>query len=314
MSQAVLLLGGGGLLGSAVGRAIPAGVPLVAPRVAWDSPELARGQFVTAVDEVTRVAAGGWVTVLWCAGAGVPNSPASIFDVERQVLGSLLQVLAEQPQLDLHRTVFFLASSAGAVYAGVEAPPYDEHSPVRPLAPYGHAKLRLEEMVAGACSTTGMRGVCGRFSNLYGPGQNLTKAQGLVSVLLDNALARRPSQIYVSLDTIRDYLYVDDAAALALGCVRRAAQEPPGSCTAKVLASGQRLTIGSLLGLTRQTVRRRPLIVQGASPHAKVQARDLSMGSCVWPEVDARPMTSIVEGMHRTYSDLLNRRRAAQLP
>ena len=52
----------------------------------------------------------------------------------------------------------------------------------------------------------------GRFSNLYGPGQNLGKLQGLISRLALSAVTRQPINIFVPLDTIRDYVYVDDAA------------------------------------------------------------------------------------------------------
>ena len=61
----------------------------------------------------------------------------------------------------------------------------------------------------------------GRISNLYGPGQNLAKPQGLVSQLCRAQLTRQPLSVYVSLDTMRDYLYVDDAAAMVVAATRR---------------------------------------------------------------------------------------------
>ena len=70
--------------------------------------------------------------------------------------------------------------------------------------------------------------VIGRIANLYGPGQDPTKAQGLVSQLCRAHLERRPTSIYVSLDTARDYLFVDDAARLVLGATERAARAHRG--------------------------------------------------------------------------------------
>ncbi len=61
----------------------------------------------------------------------------------------------------------------------------------------------------------------GRLSNLYGPGQDLAKPQGLISQLCRAQLTRRPLSIYVSLDTRRDYLFVDDAAAMVVAGARR---------------------------------------------------------------------------------------------
>jgi len=46
----------------------------------------------------------------------------------------------------------------------------------------------------------------GRMSNLYGPGQNLKKVQGLISQMCLRVLTRQPLVLYVPLDTIRDYL------------------------------------------------------------------------------------------------------------
>ncbi|SER74529.1 UDP-glucose 4-epimerase [Propionibacterium cyclohexanicum] len=206
----------------------------------------------------------------------------------------------------------FYASSAGAVYAGVGAPPYDETSPVRPLAPYGDAKLAMEEALNRFSKSTGARVVAGRISNLYGPGQDLTKAQGLVSALLMGSLSRRPIQIYVSLDTIRDYLFVTDAADLAISCLEYLDAESPGSYRMKILCSGTGTTISALLGLTRLVVGRKPLIVQSASRLAKVQTRDLTMRSVVWSQLGHRTAVGMVDGLGRTYRDLLRRRTAGE--
>ena len=53
----------------------------------------------------------------------------------------------------------------------------------------------------------------GRIANLYGPGQNLAKAQGLVSQLCAAQLERARSSIWVSLDTLRDYLFAPDCCS-----------------------------------------------------------------------------------------------------
>lgn len=243
--------------------------------------------------------------IVWCAGAGVANSPQEIFDAEAELFGYFLERLGTWGAARLNRTRIVFASSAGAVYAGVEDPPYTEASPTQPLAAYGVAKLEREAQLRDFAAASGARTVAARISNLYGPGQNLAKQQGLISTLLLGYLAHKPVQIYVSLDTVRDYLYVSDAAELMMRCVARVAREPAGSHTVKVLASGQGTTIGALLNLTRQVIGHPPLIVQGASPHARVQARDLSMTSIVWPEVDRLATTTMVDGIQRTYLGLI---------
>ena len=63
------------------------------------------------------------------------------------LLALLSRPCRAQARSDASRGAFFLASSAGGVYAGVGASPYDEFSPTKPLAAYGWAKLRAEQTV-----------------------------------------------------------------------------------------------------------------------------------------------------------------------
>ena len=112
------------------------------------------------------------------------------------------------------RGALFLASSAGGVYAGVGTPPFREDSPVAPLAPYGWNKLEQESLARQWSTETGTPLLVGRLSNLYGPGQNLSKAQGLITQMCLRVVARQPLVLYVPLDTIRDYLFAEDAGRL----------------------------------------------------------------------------------------------------
>lgn len=304
----VWVIGAGGLLGGAVRRLARAAYT---SRIDWSTTDSAVTSLAAGLRGYLAELAGGDPVIMWCAGAGVPHSPAAVFEQELAEFSGLLTLLTnELPADQLGRTTIFLASSAGAVYAGVESPPYTEASAVRPLAAYGENKLLLEAAARDFAARTGARAAIGRISNLYGPGQNLAKAQGLISVLLDSALSHRPVSIYVSLDTIRDYIFVDDAARLALAMAARVAGEPAGTTVMKILASGRRTTIATLLGVCRMVVGRAPLIIQGASPHAKVQARDLSMSSGVWTDLEG-PMIGLEDGASRVYADLQLRHWAA---
>lgn len=304
------LLGAGGLLGSAVGRAaVAAGQQVVASTVPWDDPAAA----VSVLDEVAAELAAAQdplrgttgLRVAWCAGAGVVGSSESEFDQEAEIVEGLLSALSRRlsPEL-LASVVVFVASSAGAVYAGGGDAPHDEFSATGALVPYGRAKLRLEQRFREFAQATGARVVLGRIANLYGPGQRLGKGQGLVSTLLTGALTGSPVKVYVDLDTVRDYLFVDDAAHMVLGCLDLAGETPLGSVTTKVIASGVRVTVSHLLNATRRVGSQRPLVVLGSSPLAAGQVRDLSLRSRVWPELDAIPRTPLLVGVHRTFLDL----------
>ena len=200
----------------------------------------------------------------------------------------------------------FLSSSAGGVYAGSARPPYTERHVVRPLSPYGDAKLASEEIAFDFGRATGSNVLVGRISNLYGPGQNLQKAQGLISQLCLSYLMRRPTSIYVSLDTIRDYIFVDDCARLILDGVDLVAARSTRTpiLQTKILASQHGTTIASLIGEFRRLFKRRPQIILGTSANAGFQVRDLRMRSVVFPELDRHEVTPLPVGIAATAEGL----------
>jgi UDP-glucose 4-epimerase len=253
-------------------------------------------------------------SVAWCAGSGVMGTSARALDLELVALRETLAALAAAPHPE--KGAFFFASSAGGVYAGVGRPPYDESSPVSALAPYGRAKLDAEALVTDWSHLTGTRALIGRISNLYGPGQNLAKAQGLISQICRSHLTGQPLSIYVSLDTLRDYLFAPDCARLIVAGLERLRQEHSAkgpSVVTKIFASQRAITIGAVLGEMRRIFKSSPRIVLGASSVASVQAKDLSLRSRVWPELDRRSLTPFPVGVASTAADLLRRLQAGSI-
>jgi len=276
------------------------------------------------VGEFLRAAGDRPWSVAWCAGAGVTGSSGQALQLELAALGETLDALAAAPRGS--DGAFFFASSAGGVYAGVGAPPYDESSPVRPLGAYGQAKLDAEALVTAWSHRTGTPSLIGRIANLYGPGQNLAKAQGLISQICRSHLTGQPVSIYVSLDTLRDYFFAPDCADLIVAGLARLRQEQlatqPGTVTGavnglvtgvvttKILASQRAITIGAVIGEMRRIFKRSPRVVLGASPVSAMQARDLSLRSRVWPELDRRLLTPLPVGISATAADLQRRLQA----
>lgn len=301
------VIGAGGLLGTAVTDALRRrGNDIVlTSAVSWTTgrtdADLAAGlaefgRIVAAVGTPWRIS--------WCAGAGVTGSTDAELDREVNTLRTFLAVLAERT--DLPPGLVFLASSAGGIYAGGTGGPYTELAPERPISAYGRAKLAAEAVAAEFARHSGTPVRIGRIANLYGPGQDLTKGQGLVSQLCRGAVNRTPVSVYVSLDTIRDYLFVRDCAALLLDLLETPAR-PAGSdlVIIKVLASGQGTTIGELVAACRQVFKRRPLLILGASPNARFQVKDLRLSSVVLPELDRRSCTPLPVGIAATAAAML---------
>lgn len=252
-----------------------------------------------AAQEFRTVAGSRDWSVVWAAGAATTSTREADAIRELAVLERLLDAVGSA--LPQGRGGFFLASSAGGVYAGSRHPPFDDRTVPAPLSAYGELKLRQERLALDS-----LRGLCpvtiGRISNLYGPGQNLSKLQGLVSRLALAAVTQQPINIFVSLDTIRDYIYADDAARAVMAASARARERQDDS-RVEVIASGQPATIAQLIRTMNQVARRRVPVALGMHPSAGVQTADLR----VTPTFAPGAVTPLPAGMKAIYLDILAR-------
>jgi UDP-glucose 4-epimerase len=271
--------------------------------VPWHDHDAALAALVEATHRAAQVS-GVW-RLAWTAGAGVVATSAEDLAAELSLFQAFVDSAASWP------AAMFLASSAGGVYAGSADPaPFGERSATHALAPYGRAKLAMEEAM-GAVAAGGTRVLIGRLANLYGPGQDLSKPQGLVSQVCLTQLTRTTLHVYVSLDTLRDYLFVADAAAMVVTGLDLLARECPGTVVTKVLASGQSLSVAAVIGESGRIFRRRPHL--STRSVSGPQVRDLRLRSEVWPELDALATTPFPVGLRRTADDIAARLRTADL-
>src|SRR5256714_15649149 len=76
------------------------------------------------------------------------------------------------------------SSTGGAIYGECDRPA-PESSPLRPVSPYGIAKLCAEEYLRGWNRIHGSNHVLLRFGNVFGPRQDSSPAGGVVSIFLE---------------------------------------------------------------------------------------------------------------------------------
>jgi UDP-glucose 4-epimerase len=306
------VLGARGLLGRHVADSLRRrGSPVLTVQVPWSDRQGTRAALAAGVRRLEDAADGGPWQLAWCAGAGVVATTAEAMDEERAALGRLLEEIADRPAMARQGSVF-LASSAGGVYAGSTGrPPFTESSSTGALVPYGRTKLDMERDVRRFADRTGASVLIGRIANLYGPGQNLHKPQGLVSQLSRAHVTGSPVSIYVSLDTLRDYVYaadVGDLVAVGLGSLR----DRSDRVVVKVVATGSSLTIGHLVGESTRHHRSRARVVVKAPQEGSGQIRDLRLRSVVWPQLDSHLRTPMAVGMARTAADVAAQLRAGR--
>lgn len=311
------IIGRGGLLGSRLPAAITGHVPggecWTSPvaRFSWGQPELLAEQLrASAVEfaaEVRRRGCG-W-GVFWAAGAGVIGTGDELLAAETSTLERLLALL-DTYLLDaaLAPGLVFLASSAGGVYGNCSDPLITEMSECRPMSAYGHNKLRQEAILhAWADGRPDVTCRIGRISNLYGPGQNLAKPQGLISHISRCLIWQQPIHVYVPLDTIRDYIYVDDCArqivSAAVGWLGRVEAQPhPSRNRVKLFAAEEPTTVAQIVGeFTRLSLRRHPRVICAPSALGLQQPRRLQFKSVVAPHVGLRQQTALPVGISRVH-------------
>lgn len=300
------VVGAGGLFGSAIVR--QADDLFQSKKIHWQSHEQALRDLTQNAQQF-RAAAGDedWA-VLWAAGNASTSSSALETGRELESLTALVDALVEyQPS---GRGVFFLTSSAGGVYAGSSNPPFSTLTLPLPLSPYGELKLAQEHVVSnrllGVCDV-----VIGRVANLYGPGQNLEKLQGLLSRLALSSITKTPLSIFVSLDTMRDYIYSDDAARIALHWIRKYSGMKTNTPQIKIIASGQPVSIGYLIHLMQDIARTKTPISYGSHSSSAAQARDLRLMPSGQEEVEGFLQTPLPAGTKSIYLDILDRYQTA---
>jgi UDP-glucose 4-epimerase len=246
--------------------------------------------------------------VFWCAGAAVVGASAATLAAETE---SFEYFLSRLPGAVVGR--FFLASSAGGIWAGSSDRPITEDSPPRPISVYGVAHLDKEAALARwAARSSGTSTLVGRLSNLYGPGQDRTKPQGIVSHLTRSLLQGQPAHVFVPLDTIRDYLYAGDAAEAVVSAMERLGGQPQRLM--KIFASEQATTVGELIGAFRRTAKRPLKIVTGVQAVARQHPPRLQFRSTVWRDAVPAARTGLVEGIDRVFRHELALFQAGSLP
>lgn len=295
---------GRGLLGTAV-RWSRADEPLHVP-IRWADPEHTRLDLAVGLD-LLAARPEEQLEIYWCAGRGVTSSTREQLDIEVGVFEEALRMMLALPDDVRQRLSVFLASSVGGAYAGSEHPPFTESTAPRPASEYGRAKLRMETALADATRAGMWRAFVARITNLYGPGQDMTKGQGLISVIVASFVTGKPVSIFVPLDTLRDYIYEDDCARVIQTAMKRVAAEPRGTLVMKIVGAMTALSIGAILGESTRLRRKRAPIILGQG-NGIGQAYDLRVRSEVWPDLDGLVRTTLPEGLANIYRSQLAQR------
>jgi UDP-glucose 4-epimerase len=270
----------------------------------WLSQEESLQQIADAVGRFGKLVADEPWSLYWCAGVGTMSATEDVLRREELVVERLLFELRSHLGIRAANGVLFFSSSAGGVYAGSQIPPMTELTEVAALSAYGAQKLRLEESYKQFASDTGAKVVIGRIANLYGPSQNRMKGQGLVTSTCQQSLLRKPVHIFVGLDTLRNYIFVDDAAEVIVRLIRIAHLRLSATVITKVVCSRINHSISSILKECDSVFGFTPQLVLIRKQNLGVYPTDLRMKSVLELEADSFEHTPLLVGISRVWEGL----------
>lgn len=152
-------------------------------------------------------------------------------DAEINILGTLNVFDAARRGGKLARVVY--AASGGSMY-GDQAPiPTRETEPPAGVAPYAVSKFAAELYLSCFKAMYGVHSVALRYSNVYGPRQNLHGEAGVVAIFAERLLRGEPCTIYGDGGQTRDFVFVEDVVAANVAALTTSFSGGVNICTAR---------------------------------------------------------------------------------
>lgn len=300
-----IVFGANGFLGSnIVGELLAAGHSVLACDLSrefanlgrWMHPRLAllSLDFIDHAAVAEAVVGADWVFHLVSTTVPASSNRNMCFDVETNVCSSI-RLLESCVRAGVHRVIF--ASSGGTVYGHVNHLPIPENTREQPRVSYGIAKLAIEKYCSVFQELHGLRSVCLRVSNPYGPGHQ-GMVQGIIPVFLKRIRSNEAIEVWGDGTVVRDYVYISDVARAF-----RLAAQYDGPYSVINIGSGVGLAVKELLTKLEAVVGY-PLQVRYGS------ARSFDVPNVVLDIERARgelgwsPLVSLEDGLRRTWQDI----------
>jgi len=145
-----------------------------------------------------------------------------IFDAKVNILDSL-NLFQQCVKCKVKKIIF--ASSGGAGYGEQSEFPASEEHALKPLSPYGIAKVSVEMYLYFYMKTHGIDYTVLRYANVYGPRQDPLGEAGVVAIFINAMLNNKSCIINGDGKQTRDYIYIDDVVNANILALNKGAQE-----------------------------------------------------------------------------------------
>jgi len=183
------------------------------PKIDWGNKDLVPEQIQVSVATFFDVPISeNWI-IFWFAGKGGFSVPQEQFDFDEVNFQCFLEAVEKHMK---RPGLVVLSSSAGALYSSDSELTFDETSSINPNSSYGKMKLRQEALLSSFATRTGCPSLITRISTVYGPGSDFRSGYGLIHHLCLADITRSPLEIFVPMETSRNYIYSEDAGELVV--------------------------------------------------------------------------------------------------
>jgi UDP-glucose 4-epimerase len=210
----ILLLGGGGFIGSALARRLCKDnfiVHILSRHYpAWQNESnMIFHQGNLDNREILEQVLPECKTIIHLASSTTPGSSSRqpAFEADQNITPTLHFLDILQNYNNIH--VIFV-SSGGTLYGNPKSIPVDETYPINPLSFHGAGKVAIETFLRAFSSFPDKNTTIVRPSNVYGPGQPFLTGFGVVRTMLEHVHRGTVMEIWGDGTSIRDFLYIDD--------------------------------------------------------------------------------------------------------
>jgi UDP-glucose 4-epimerase len=212
------------------------------------------------------------------------------FDARVNILGSI-RLLEAARQHGVRK--FLFASSGGAGYGEQEQFPAEESHPVRPVSPYGAAKMSVELYLHYYRAQYGLEYTALRYANVYGPRQDPHGEAGVVAIFAERLLRGQMAVVNGDGEQTRDFVYVGDVVRANLAALER------GDGLSVNIGTGVETNVNTVFRILRDLSGSRQEEVHGPSMPGE-QRRSCLENRMASYELGWYPEVSLEEGLART--------------
>ncbi|OGP76390.1 MAG: UDP-glucose 4-epimerase [Deltaproteobacteria bacterium RBG_19FT_COMBO_60_16] len=212
------------------------------------------------------------------------------FDAQVNILGSI-RLLEAARQHGVRK--FLFASSGGAGYGEQEQFPAEESHPIRPVSPYGAAKMSVELYLNYYRVQYGLEYTALRYSNVYGPRQDPHGEAGVVAIFAERLLRGQMAVVNGDGEQTRDFVYVGDVVRANLAALER------GDGLSVNIGTGVETNVNTVFRILRDLAGSRQEEVHGTAMPGE-QRRSCLENRMAAYELGWYPEVSLEEGLAST--------------